>query len=298
MKKVILTGASGFIGQNTSAALAAEGYELHLLSRRQPAAGGAGIWHSCDLLDSKAVEGIMDKIKPDSLLHLAWYAEHGKYWESPLNLDWLSATLNLARAFAESGGKRLVCVGSAAEYDWSCSVCHEKNSPLVPSSLYGAAKHSLNITLEAFARNVKLSYAWARLFSVFGPGENLKRFVPAVTLALLKGQPPVCPSPELKRDFLYVKDMSAALIALLCSEVTGPVNIASGQPLMAKDLIANIARLTGKADNTSYGSAPSPYPLVIADVARLRNEVGWQPAFSLEQALSETITYWKNHQEN
>src|SRR5262249_16760441 len=116
--KVVVTGASGFIGRHSLPALVARGHEVHAMARRAlqlprlPA-------HVCDLLDPHATAALIARVRPTHLLHFAWYAVPGKYWTAPENLDWVAATLHLLRGFAASGGQRVVMAGTCAEYDWS-----------------------------------------------------------------------------------------------------------------------------------------------------------------------------------
>ena len=103
-------------------------------------------------------------VQPELLLHLAWYAEHGKFWSSPENLRWVASTLDLLAAFAAAGGRRSVLAGTCAEYDWGATAgpCEELSTPLRPATLYGAAKHGLHVVASAYAAQAGFELAWAR----------------------------------------------------------------------------------------------------------------------------------------
>jgi nucleoside-diphosphate-sugar epimerase len=300
VSRVLLTGASGFVGRRTLAALLDAGHEVHALARRVPAAVSPetadrrGLtWHETDLLEGGAE--VVDRIEPELLVHLAWYAEHGKFWRSEANLAWVGASLELLRRFARAGGRRAVLAGSCAEYEWSRER-YPEDAPTRPATLYGAAKHGLHVIAAAFAEQEGFELAWGRLFFLYGPGEAPGRFVSSLIAPLLRGEPAEMTDGTQVRDFLYSADAGAAFAALADSEVCGPVNVASGEPLALREMAERIARLIGRPELLRVGARPTPDgepASLVADVARLRDQVGWRPAFGLEQALQATIDSWR-----
>lgn len=293
--KVLLTGASGLIGRQAIAPLLAAGYEVHALGRHAGEARQGLRWHGVDLFDEVSVKAAVKEVGASHLLHLAWYAEPGKFWNSPENLNWVRASLSLVQAFAEAGGKRLTVAGSCAEYDWDVAgVCTETGTPLKPHTLYGSSKHALRLVLEAYAREARLSLAWGRIFLLYGPGEYEVRLVPSVILPLLAGHEAPCSHGEQKRDFLHSADVAGAFVALLQSAVEGPVNIGSGETTAIKDLIGLIARELGREDLVRLGALQDKSPaLLVPDIRRLRDEVGFRPAFQLKEGLQDAILWWR-----
>jgi len=217
--------------------------------------------------------------------------------DSRENLSWLAASLHLAREFAEAGGKRLVIAGTCAEYDGSDGPLSEVATPLAPVSLYSACKHSLHVAVEAFSRQCGLSFAWGRIFFVFGPNEPSSRLVPGVITAFLEARPFTCRHAHLVRDFLYVKDVAAAFVQLLLCCVEGPVNVASGVATGIGSLVQMIACKMGTADLVHLEQRPTSEPArMVAGNARLFEEVGWRPAYTLDMGLEETIAWWTRQQ--
>ena len=134
MKKVLVTGATGFIGKACLNALQKEDLEIHAISSNPIPAHAKDQtrtkWHKADLHDYIAIKDLMANVRPDYLLHLAWYVEHSLYWSSKENLKWVATSLNLATEFANNGGTKLVCAGKA-EYDWTGRTSlNEDTSPI------------------------------------------------------------------------------------------------------------------------------------------------------------------------
>src|SRR5689334_19533914 len=120
MKKVLITGASGFIGRECLSLLTDLNYEVYALTSKTPSFFLENVqWIKFDLLKDFSIDDLLKKIKPSHLLHLAWVTTPGKLWEAKENLDWLELSTHLIEAFAHNGGKRAVLAGTCAEYDWT-----------------------------------------------------------------------------------------------------------------------------------------------------------------------------------
>lgn len=292
--RVLVTGASGFVGRHAVPALLARGFEVHGASRTRIDQPGA-TQHRVDLLDAGAVARVVDLVCPSHLLHLAWTVTPGAFWTTPENLDWVAASLHLYRAFAAAGGRRAVGVGSCAEYDWEYSTLDEATTPCRPATLYGVAKHALHQLLAKAAGQDGISLAWARLFFLYGPHEARARLVPDVTLSLLQGRPALCGDGLALRDFMHVVDAADALAAVLASDHPGPVNIASGECVPVRDMILGLAGIVGRPDLVQLGARRSPPgdPSVLAaDVGTLAG-LGFHPRHTRGTGLAETVAWWR-----
>ncbi|MEQ1591147.1 MAG: NAD(P)-dependent oxidoreductase [Thiobacillaceae bacterium] len=296
VKKILLTGAGGFIGKHCLSILIDAGFEVHALSRGKRESEHGVQWHEVDLFQHGAAEKLMAEAQPTHLLHMAWYAEPGRYWTAPENFQWVRASLALLQAFAAQGGKRVVMAGTCAEYDWRHGWCSEGVTPLTPATVYGICKHSLQAMLAAYSRQYGMSSAWGRIFFLYGPHEHPSRLVSSVIRSLLRGDPALCSSGKQVRDFMHVADVASAFVALLDSEVQGPVNIASGEAVAIRDVVERISEKLGHPELLRLGARPTPAeepPLLLADVRRLNGELGWQPTISLDSGLDETIAWWR-----
>ena len=301
MKRVLVTGASGFIGLHCLQPLLDREFEVHAVSRRPAPAGtpSAVVWHQSDLLELGASSSLMEKVAPTHLLHLAWYVVPGKLITSPENYTWVTASMDLVRNFAGKGGKRLTVCGSGYEYDWNYGYCSEKLTPAVPNTPYGACKQALNLLVQSYAGQNGLSAAWGRVFFLYGPQEHPDRLVSSVIRSLLRGEPAKCSHGRQIRDYMHVQDVADGLVALLDSEVSGAVNVSSGQATTLREIVLTIGRIMGQEDLIRLGALPAranDTALVVGDNARIQSEVGWQPRLDLEQGLRHTIDWWKQNQ--
>jgi nucleoside-diphosphate-sugar epimerase len=276
VKRVLVTGATGFIGRHAAGPLERRGFDVHGISSR-----------TADLLEPGEAERVLEEVRPTHLLHLAWYSVHREYWTSPENRRWVEASLRLVKRFRELGGERVVVAGSCAEYDWSAGVCVERETPLAPRGLYGESKNALR---EALGED---DVAWGRIFFLYGPCEHPERLVPSVVRPLLDGEEAHVSEGSQVRDFLHVADVADAFAGLVDSDVTGPVNVASGEGRSVRDVVETAARTVGRPELVRFGAPVDEEPLVVADVTRLRDEVGWSRARSLEQGLAETVEWWR-----
>jgi nucleoside-diphosphate-sugar epimerase len=298
VSRVLVTGATGLIGRHALEPLLAAGHEVHAVSSREaPADFPAGVvWHRADLLADPAT--VAEEVRAERLLHLAWYAEHGRFWTSLENLRWVEATLALVRAFAAAGGERAVLAGTCAEYDWDAGGgTFAEDVPLRPATLYGVAKHATHELLAAAAGELGTELAWGRAFFLYGPGEDERRLVASVASALARGERAKTGSGEQQRDFMHVADVADAFAALVGSDVRGAVNVASGEARTMRSVVEAIGRAAGRPDLLdigALGARPGDPESIVADVSRLRDEVGWTPRIELEAGLAQTVAWWRD----
>ena len=295
MRCALVTGASGFVGRPLVEALRVRAGTVHVVGRRDPGIPGT-TFHRADLLDEGEIRAVVAAAAPSHLVHLAWYAEPGLYWRSPANLDWVCATLHLVRAFAEAGGTRVVAAGTCAEYAWGGGPLDEAGAPREPSTLYGAAKDATFRLLSAYVAEVGLSFAWGRLFFLYGPHEGPGRLVADAARALLAGSIFEASHGLQGRDFMHVADAAGAFAALAASDVRGAVNVATGVAPTVRSLLKGVAARAGRPDLIRLGAkslAASEPQTIVADVSRLAREVGFSPRYDLAAGLDQTMGWWR-----
>jgi nucleoside-diphosphate-sugar epimerase len=234
---VLLTGASGFVGRAVLAELVARGIPVHAVSRRLGAARPGVAWHQADLLTPQGraqVAGLAPR-----LIHCAWEVEHGVFWTSPANAAWHAASLDLVRRFRAAGGGHVMALGTCAEYCTGDPGPWNEERPIRPATLYGQAKAALWRDLSDLCGD---DLTWVRLFHLFGPGEDPRRFVSSMILSLSAGQRTEVRSPHLVRDYAPTAHVARCLVGLLSAPTRGACDLSSGHPLSLGDLAHMIAR--------------------------------------------------------
>lgn len=296
MKKVFLTGATGFIGRHSINILLSKGFEVHAISRNVSNKQQQGLfWYNADLLDTGIVSKLVSEIQPTHLLHFAWYAVPKKYWTFPENIQWVQSSIELIDSFVKCGGKRIVMAGSCAEYDWDYGFCSEERTPCRPATLYGTCKHSLQEILAIYSKQAGISSAWGRIFFLYGPYEHPSRLVSHVISSLLQNQQAACSAGTQIRDFMYVEDVASAFVSLLDSTVEGPINICSGQPISIKEVVTQIGDKIGRQELIKFGTQliTNEPPLLIGDNRRLLKEVKWTQSTNISEGIDRSINWWE-----
>lgn len=276
--KVLLTGASGFVGRRVLARLLHSGIETVVVGRTRPA-GHAGEFVDADLLQSGAGAAAIAKAGATHLLHLAWYAEHGQYWTSPLNLRWVESTVRLVETFCSTGGCHVTVAGTCAEYDWSAGYCHEDSTPLTPATLYGTAKDATRRLVMAVCASCGVPCVWGRIFLPYGPGEDRRRLIPSLFDVFMGKRAAFGVNAGAYRDFLHVDDVAQGFVQLLKTQASGCYNIASGDPVRIAEVVRLIAAACNADPNQVLELAserPGEPKLLSGDSSKLR-ALGWRP---------------------
>lgn len=295
MTRVLVTGGNGFIGRHAVSALRDQGCDVIVASRTPQEAAGAPV----DLLSPGAGPALISQTTPEVLLHLAWETETGVFWTADSNDRWLDASRELLDAFVENGGVRAVFAGSCAEYDWTAlgpqGVANEESTPRIPATKYGRAKVAFYDHVQHYASR-GMSCAWGRLFLLYGEHEHPNRFTASIIRNLLAGREAPMSSGNQIRDFLDTRDAGRAFAALATGTTVGALNIASGVGVTLRsvaEMIGDKMARTGLIQIGSMDDRPDDPPALVADVARLRNDLGFEPAHTLDEGLDHAIDFWK-----
>jgi nucleoside-diphosphate-sugar epimerase len=300
MARVLVTGATGFLGRFVPGILASRGHEVHITGRQveetewpAPLPSNCTL-HCADLCASGAARELLPRIKPTHLLHLAWYAEPGKFWTSQQNIRWVAASLELFEAFVESGGQRFVGAGTCAEYDWKFDTLSPDNTPLNPTMLYGSAKARLYQLLSAASQEAGISFAWGRIFFPFGPWEHPARLLPQVISGLIGGTPVALSAGTQIRDFVYSEDVALMFADLVDSPTAGAVNIASGRAMSVRSFVELTLRHFDDAELLQFGKRPAGVddtPYMIADMS---GAGAIAPRIGIEEGVARTVAWWRS----
>ena len=305
MKRVLITGAAGFFGAHAMRSFDPAQWEVHGLDRpgvdreRFDAITREAKLHEVDLLDPNAVRVLVNEVKPDLAVHLAWYVVPGKFWAAPENIDHLNASFGLCRALVDVGCKRIVTAGTCFEYDVATATAPlTEDSPTRPTLLYSATKLAMFEVLRQAAKGWGISYAHLRFFYQYGRYEGPNRLVSDVMWSLVRSEEAKVTTGEQVRDFLDIEDVASAIAIAGASDAEGAINVGSGIPVTVRDVVSAAARAYGKEYLVRYGARPSrpdDPAFIVADVTRLRS-LGWSPKVDLEsgmQALSAFYRPWE-----
>jgi len=299
--RVFVTGASGFIGSHVTRALLATGHEVAALARNNDSlwrlndVAGKFTLLRGDLADLAALRPALAQWRPQASVHLAWYAEPGKYLHSPENIPSLVASLALLEALAQVGCRQVVAAGTCAEYEASRSSLPEDH-PTRPATLYAAAKLSLCLMGQFLAAAAGTHFAWGRVFHLYGPYEDERRLAPAAIRTLLRGEPFPATAGEQVRDYAHVEDVAAAFGVLVEKQASGVFNVASGVPVTTRQLLETVGELVGRRELIQFGALPYRdwEPMFICGDNRRLRALGWAPRHELREGLSETIAWWRD----
>jgi nucleoside-diphosphate-sugar epimerase len=293
MKRVLVTGPSGFLGKHCLRRLAREDCEIHAVNR-----GGCGepstrvTWHAADLRKVDHVLPLIAKVRPTHLLHGAWVATPRLYGHSPENFAWLQSTIALAEAFAAHAGARFLGIGSSAEYDPDERPCTEDATPIRPATIYGKCKAASWLAVQAAAQQHGFSAAWGRLFLPYGPGDPPQRLIPSVVAALRARQPVRTTLGTQQRDFVYAPDAADLLVRLLLSEEAGAFNIGTGSATTVRSVVEYLASRCGQPGLPQFGAiplAPAEPAVLVADMSKVRERLSWSPQTDIHQGLDRVL---------
>ncbi|WP_151718191.1 NAD-dependent epimerase/dehydratase family protein [Gemmobacter serpentinus] len=285
---VLLTGARGFVGRAVLAELVAQGLPVHAVSRQGHGPALPGVtWHQADLLQADDRAALIRAAPAPRLIHCAWYVEHGRFWTAPENRDWHLASVDLVRLFRARGGGRVIGLGTCAEYDALSEVPWDESRPLAPATPYGQAKAALYDDLSAICGQ---DLVWARLFHLFGPGEDPRRLIPGLIADLREGRVAEVRAAGLLRDYASTHHIARSLVALLDSPASGPVDLGAGQPRSLGQLAQTLGDLLGRPElvRLSHNPGPADPPAMTPRLTKLHAAIGpvtEQP----EQALARLL---------
>lgn len=281
MKRILLTGATGFVGRQIHAALLQAGHEVVPVLRpgsddRLCPGAPADIGIITKDLFAERPDWWAEKCEgADVVVHAAWYVEPGKYLDSARNMDCVAGTLALAQGAAACGVGQMIGIGTCMEYRLPGD-CLDVAAPLDPQTLYAACKLSVYHILTQYLATTQTSLSWCRLFYLYGEGEYPTRLVPYIRERLARGEVAKLSAGTQLRDFLDVRQAGAMIANVVETGQPGAINICSGKPTTIRQLAERIADEYGRRDLLEFGTAsihPSD-PAAVVGVCNAINFIG------------------------
>lgn len=283
--RLFITGSSGFIGKHVKHSIP-KGIKLFCVD-----------YPEHDLHNAENTIDIIKKFRPTHCIHLAWYAGQG-YAKAPDNISWVHSSLNLIQNFYAYGGKRFIGVGTCFEYAHTGKPCDEVATLTIPKTAYGFAKLCVSNYLQMRHIADHISFAWCRPFYILGLGEPAHRLIPSACEHFLENRTFSVTNGSSILDYMDVRDVARALVAVLLSDYNGIVNIGTGTGVKIRMLL-EVLKDVGSSQSTiiaPHGNKVIDY--IVANTDILRTAIQFNPAFTLTQSLTDCYQYAKERIEN
>lgn len=312
-RRILVTGAGGFVGANLVRRLAADGHQVVAAVRP-----GSALWRLAvpgpsaslkgvdilplDLTDERAVERAVAQARPQWAFHLA---AHGAYsWQTDareiVRINVLG-TVNLVEACRASGCEALVNAGSSSEYGFKDHAPDEEE-PLEPNSEYAVAKAAASLYCRQVARAGPMRIVTLRLYSVYGPFEDPGRLIATLVVRGLRGELPPLADPEVARDFVAVEDaVEAFLAAIRPGPPLGAVyNVGTGRQTSIRETVEVARRQLGIEAQPDWGATPRrrwDTTTWVASTERIEAELGWRPQTALDDGFERMVGWLRSSPE-
>jgi GDP-L-fucose synthase len=299
---ILITGGSGLVGINLREYLQAQGFTRILTPTSS----------ECDLTDRQTVLDYFERHQPDYVFHLAGFVRGLMYNMHNHGEAYLKNTLintHVIEACQTARIKKIVAMGSVAMYpelEPGIPLAEEdvwKGAPHPSQYGYAQAKRGMLAQLQVYENSYGMKYALAFCASLYGPHDRFNtetgHVIPSLVkkfhdAKLAKATVTVWGDGSAHRDFLYIKDCSRALHAIM-NNLTGPVNLASGTTRKIRDVVNILAAHAGMTEQIVWdASKPNGYLFRAYDVNRLQ-AAGFTCQYTLEEALPETYDWYASH---
>lgn len=312
VSRVLITGATGFIGSHLVQRLIGEKLEVGIIKREY-----SDVWrikglldktatYDVDLRDAQGVSNAVSHFRPDVIFHLAtYYAVDHKPQEIPLMVDTnVLGTINLLEASKESMVKLFVNTSSCFVYQESKDKLRE-NADLSPLNLYALTKIQAEQACAFYAEKYDLRAITFRLFPPYGPVDHERRLIPYAIKSLLEGEKPKMTTGKQRWDFVYVDDIVDAYFKVLSiSELPQKheiFNIGTGNAVSIREVVSRIREIIGTELEPDWGAIPhrgNEVWFTCADISKAENFLRWQPKTQIMgEGLELTVEWYKNLRE-
>lgn len=304
--KLLVTGATGFVGATVVRRALAAGHSVAALLRDPARSGRLAPFlddvevHPADLRDDARVEAAISVAKPDAVIHSAWAGVANSARNDTAQIyENIAPTCRLLELAARGGVSKFVGVGSQGEYGPLNRVISETDRP-APTTLYGVSKLATAMLCEKMAEQLGISFAWLRLFSTYGPGDSDVWMIPSIIGQLLRGERPRTTLGTQLWDYLYIDDVADGILAAaIATEATGLFNLGSGKPVQVRWIIEQLRELVAPDADIGFGEIafrPDQVMHMEADISRLKRLAHWAPEVEFADGLRRTVDWHRGMQ--
>jgi nucleoside-diphosphate-sugar epimerase len=304
MKRVVITGATGFVGSNLARRLLRDGHEVHLLVRPRHTAWRIDDMrddvrlHEVALEETESLTRTVGRIRPDWIFHLAAHGAYSAQTDLRRMIQTnITGTINLVEACLSAGFEAFVNTGSSSEYGFKAHAPSEDET-LEPNSHYAVTKAAATLFCRHTAQSRSVHLPTLRLYSVYGPYEEPTRLVPRLITRGLKRELPPLVNPNVARDYVYVDDVSEAYVLAAhkrAEQEPGAIyNVGTGVQTSLAEAVETARRVLSIEREPRWGSMPErewDTDTWVADNRKIKAALGWQPQHSFEQGFRLTVEW-------
>ena len=297
MSRILVTGAGGFVGAAVADLAARNGHSVTALVRNPSSPRAVALAGRCaiavaNLSDRDAVRAVLAQARPHCVIHSAWEGVGGPDRAGDIQLDNIRTSVELLDSAIAVGARRFIGIGSQAEYGRHDRRIDE-SATTEPFLLYGAAKLSTCHLTRQRASEAGIGFAWLRLFSPYGPGDNPNWLIPSVATQILAGQTPRTSAGTQKWDYLHIADCAQGILAAAVTEsAQGVFNLSSGRAVTVRSIVERIRDLACPGLQLTFGDIPfGPNQIMHleGDSSRLSAATGWTPSIMIEDGLATVV---------
>jgi nucleoside-diphosphate-sugar epimerase len=291
--KILVTGASGFIGRHLCRRLLRDGHDIHATSRRVMFDRGSGLtWHLADFSDLAAASRVIGAVRPDIVYHLAGAVGASPDFSLilPTFQSLLTSTVNLLVAAQDHDCRRIVLCGSLTEPSLDGDM-------VTPQAPYAAAKWAAAGYARMFYSLYDTPVVMLRPFMTYGPGQARTKLIPSVTLSLLRREPPRLSSGKYSSDWVYIADVIEGFVAAATTPgIEGKtIDLGTGSLVPMTEIVDSLVTIVGHDVTPEFGALPDRpgENVVTADTATAAEDLGWRAETSLEAGLRKTVSWYR-----
>ena len=304
--RLLITGASGFVGAKVLELALADGHEVAAPVRPQSPARRLTPFAeryqrlALDLNDRAALTAAVVSFRPDAIIHSAWsgVANAARFDTSQISEN-IDAACALVEAGAAAGCTAFIGTGSQGEYGAASTML--ENALPEPTTLYGAAKVATLYLTRQLAAQSGMRHAWLRLFSTYGPDDNEGWLIPTLISQMLRGERPQTTLGTQFWDWLYIDDVARGLLAAATTPgASGIFNLGSGEAVQVRKAVETIRDLAAPGMELVFGEIPFRPDQVMhmqANSERLRGVTGWAPHVPFAKGIAETVAWYRAHRQ-
>lgn len=306
--RVLITGAEGFVGSHLIKLLLERGHEVFAGVHKSTSTVDGVENVTCDILNRERLEMVMQELKPAGVIHLAAQSKVIVAWEEPADTVLINTIGSINLVQAATGvvpGVKVLTIGSSEEYGLAARQGEQltEEAACLPQNPYSSSKLAMGQIILQLARRDSLNIMHVRPFNHFGPGQQedyvMSDFAAQVA-RIEKGLiEPVIRVGDLstRRDFTAVRDVVRAYALLLEGDLeSGVYNICSGIPREIKAILnfmVSRARVAVQVEVDAERFRPSEVPVFVGSAKKIKNLTGWQPELDFEEAVVETMDWWR-----